>query len=68
MGENEKSIGAAAEDFRLIVEYRAGVWEVSMSTAAHGKGAAPRGFGATFNEAWANMNPTSDQMQQDDPD
>ena len=67
MGKSEISIGAA-EDFRMTVEYRAGVWEVSMSTAAHGKDTASRGFGATFNEAWANMNPTSDQMQQDDPD
>src|SRR5271154_5264360 len=50
----------AASAFRLTVDYRAGVWEVSMSTAAHGKDTAPRGFGATFNETWENMNPTRD--------
>ena len=42
----------------MTVEYRAGVWEVSMSTAAHGKDTASRGFGATFDEAWLSMNPT----------
>ena len=55
MGKSEISIGAA-KDFRMTVEYRAAVWEVSMSTAAHGKDTASRGFGATFNEAWENMN------------
>jgi hypothetical protein len=45
-------------DCRLAVEYRAGVWEISMSTAAaHGRDAPFRGFGATFDEAWDNMNP-----------
>ena len=38
-----------------------------MSTAAHGKDTAPRGFGATFDEAWHNMNRASaDRMQRDD--
>jgi hypothetical protein len=58
MGESKISIGATGEDFRMTVEYRAGVWEVSMSTAAHGKDTASRGFGATFDEAWLSMNPT----------
>ena len=45
-------------DCRLAVEYRAGVWEISRSTAAaHARDAPFRGFGATFNEAWDNMNP-----------
>jgi hypothetical protein len=46
------------DDCRMTIEHRDGAWEITMSTAPHGKDHAARGVGATFDQAWDNMNPT----------
>ena len=59
---------ADTTEFRLLIERRDGAWDITMSARGlaglspfrpsrpKGEGSA-RGVGATFDEAWDNMNP-----------
>jgi hypothetical protein len=46
-----------SDDVRLELEYKDGVWEIILSRAPHDSGHTARGTGATFAQAWDNVNP-----------
>jgi hypothetical protein len=46
------------DDCRMLIEHRDGAWDITMSVAPHDVNHTARGTGATFGEAWNNMNPT----------
>ena len=45
-------------DFRMVIEFRDGAWEINTSVPPHDKDHSARGVGQTFDDAWDNMNPT----------
>jgi hypothetical protein len=42
-----------ADAYQLLIEYRDGAWDITLSLAPRDK---VRGTGATFDQAWDNMN------------
>jgi len=44
-------------DYRLLIERRDGVWDITMSIAPHDDRHKARGTGTTFDEAWGAMAP-----------
>jgi hypothetical protein len=46
------------DDARMVIEFRDGAWDITMSTAPHGVEHTARGTGTSFDEAWNNMDPT----------
>ena len=48
----------ASSDFRLLVQRQDGAWDVTLSIAPHDELNTSRGTGATFNDAWDNMEPS----------
>jgi hypothetical protein len=50
-------------DYRVVIEFRDGAWEIALSARLPGKPPrsarpAARGVGKTFDEAWDNVAPT----------
>jgi hypothetical protein len=52
----------SAADFRLLIEFQDGAWNVEMTVLPNShkrlKKAMARGVGASFSGAWENMAPT----------
>jgi hypothetical protein len=46
------------DNCRMKIEYRDGAWEITMSISLYGNDHTARGVGASFAQAWDNMNPT----------
>ena len=47
------------DDFRIVIEFRDGAWDIKTSVAPHDRNHSARGVGRTFDDAWNDMNPTS---------
>jgi hypothetical protein len=45
----------ASSDFRLLVQRQDGAWDVTLSIAPHDELNTSRGTGATFGDAWDNI-------------
>ena len=46
------------DDCCMLIEHRDGAWDITSSIAPHDVNHTARGTGASFVEAWNNMNPT----------
>ena len=46
------------DNFRMVIEFRDGAWEIKISVSPHDREHSARGVGQTFDDAWNNMNPT----------
>jgi hypothetical protein len=58
----EAQVGAASEDFSLLIERRQGAWDIALSSvivekSLKAKTHKARGTGATFSQAWDEMGP-----------
>jgi len=46
------------DDYRMVIEFQSGAWEISLQAVINGKDCRARGVGETFDQAWDNVNPS----------
>ena len=49
---------AGHDDYYLLIQHRGNAWDITLSLAPHDPDHRARGTGATFDQAWDDMDPT----------